>query len=190
MCTIIRTARFVTALTLGAVLPALPQAPAVRPQESNAAKIARALRAAPPSISADARVVDIDGTLLRQGTNGWTSRPGMSAEDVSPNCDDQVWVKLLAALDAKTGLNTAQVGIGYMIAGDATAGSNTDPFALKPAPGDAWVREGPHIMIVLPDPKLLTGISTDPNNGGPYVMWQGTPYAHLMVPVGPRPKQR
>lgn len=175
-------------LTFGSVPPALPQAPAARPHESNAAKIARALRAAPASISKDATIVDIDGTLLRQGTNGWTCRPGMSAEDLSPNCDDQVWVKLLAALDAKTGFSTAQVGIGYMIAGDSIAGSNTDPFALTPAPGDAWVREGPHIMIVLPDPKLLAGISTDPNNGGPYVMWQGTAYAHLMVPVGPRPK--
>ncbi len=28
--------------------------------------------------------------------------------------------------------------------------------------------------------------STDPHNGGPYVMWKGTPYAHLMVPIGSR----
>ena len=27
------------------------------------------------------------------------------------------------------------------------------------------------------------GISTDPNNGGPFVMWAGTPYAHIMVPI-------
>jgi hypothetical protein len=26
-------------------------------------------------------------------------------------------------------------------------------------------------------------MSTDPWNGGPYVMWKGTPYAHIMVPV-------
>ena len=23
----------------------------------------------------------------------------------------------------------------------------------------------------------------DPENGGPYVMWKGTPYAHIMVPT-------
>ncbi len=38
-------------------------------------------------------------------------------------------------------------------------------------------------MILVPDPALLDGISTDPWNGGPYVMWKGTPYAHIMVPV-------
>jgi len=30
---------------------------------------------------------------------------------------------------------------------------------------------------------LLDAFSTDPKNGGPWVMWKGTPYAHLMVPV-------
>ena len=28
----------------------------------------------------------------------------------------------------------------------------------------------------------------DPFNGGPYVMWKGTPYAHIMVPIGPPKK--
>jgi len=43
-------------------------------------------------------------------------------------------------------------------------------------------------MVVLPDPKMLEGISDDPNNGGPYVMWKGTPYAHIMIPIAPRKK--
>jgi hypothetical protein len=33
----------------------------------------------------------------------------------------------------------------------------------------------------------LSALPTDPNNGGPWVMWKGTPYAHIMVPVGPMP---
>ncbi len=41
-------------------------------------------------------------------------------------------------------------------------------------------------MILVPDPAMLEGISTDPDNGGPYVMWKGTPYAHIMIPVGER----
>jgi hypothetical protein len=40
-------------------------------------------------------------------------------------------------------------------------------------------------MIIAP-PELLEAFPTDPNSGGPYVMWAGTPYAHLMVPVGSR----
>jgi hypothetical protein len=34
------------------------------------------------------------------------------------------------------------------------------------------------------------GISDDPKSGGPYVMWKGTTYAHIMVPVGPRQKEK
>lgn len=38
-------------------------------------------------------------------------------------------------------------------------------------------------MIVVPDLKSLAGMSTDPANGGPYVMFAGTPYAHIMAPT-------
>ena len=41
-------------------------------------------------------------------------------------------------------------------------------------------------MIIVPDAALLEGVPTDPNAGGPYVMWKGTPYAHIMMPTGPR----
>jgi hypothetical protein len=44
----------------------------------------------------------------------------------------------------------------------------------------------PHIMVVFSDHAMLEGISTDPNNGGPFVMWKGTPYAHVMIPTEPR----
>ena len=44
-------------------------------------------------------------------------------------------------------------------------------------------------MFIVPDTAQLEGLSTDPHNGGPYVMWKGTPYAHIMVPVADRPKQ-
>jgi hypothetical protein len=50
--------------------------------------------------------------------------------------------------------------------------------------------EGPSLMIFVPDPAQLAGLPTTPQTEGPYVMWPGTPYAHLMVPVGPRPAQR
>lgn len=37
-------------------------------------------------------------------------------------------------------------------------------------------------MIVVPDAKALEGLSTDPKDPV-YVMWKGTPYAHIMVRV-------
>jgi len=41
----------------------------------------------------------------------------------------------------------------------------------------------PHIVVVSPDKTILEGISTKSDNGGPWVMWGGTPYAHIMIPV-------
>ena len=157
--------------------------------ESNATKIARAMRAASPSISKSATIADIDGTVLRPGNNGWICKPGLSATDSSPICNDSVWVRFWAAYDAKAPFHTDRAGVGYMLAGDAEPGSNTDPFAEKQAPGDVWVREGPHVMVILPDTTQLAGFSRDPNSGGPYVMWAGTPYVHVMVPVGARKQQ-
>jgi hypothetical protein len=38
-------------------------------------------------------------------------------------------------------------------------------------------------MVVYPDAKMYEGISTDPHSSGPYVMYKGTPYAHVMFPI-------
>jgi len=62
-------------------------------------------------------------------------------------------------------------------------GSNTDPFATAPAPDNQWVVSPGHVMVLFPDPKALDAYPADPKAGGPWVMWRGTPYAHLMVPV-------
>jgi hypothetical protein len=76
-----------------------------------------------------------------------------------------------------------RVGISYMLAGD-DGGSNTDPYAEGPTDDNEWIVSGPHLMVIVPDLALLEGIPTDPKTGGPFIMWKGTPYAHIMVPVG------
>ena len=76
-------------------------------------------------------------------------------------------------------------GIAYMLRGDKGA-SNTDPFATGPSADNQWVVSPAHIMVLYDDPKMLDAFPTDPKSGGPWVMWKGTPYAHLMVPVSPR----
>lgn len=43
-------------------------------------------------------------------------------------------------------------------------------------------------MILTPDTKQLDELPTDPHSGGAWVMWKGTPYAHIMVPIQPVPK--
>jgi hypothetical protein len=76
-----------------------------------------------------------------------------------------------------------KVGFGYMLQG-GTAASNTDPFATQPKDGK-WLEDGPHVMIFSAKDMTAayprTGENPDPTQ--PYVMWPGTPYEHLMIPV-------
>jgi hypothetical protein len=69
-----------------------------------------------------------------------------------------------------------------MLLGDRGA-SNVDPYASGPTADNQWVLEGPHLMLLASDPAVWDRLPTDPENGGPYVMWKGTPYAHVMVPL-------
>ena len=149
--------------------------------EMAAEKIARAQSAAHPGISNDASVMDVDGKALKKGSNGWSCMPGIGPGDNHPMCNDAVWAKLMKAAAAGADFTTDRIGISYMLQGDAHI-SNSNPAATDPKNGDVWVQEGPHLMIVAPK-AMFKGISDDPYNGGPYVMWKDTPYAHIMVPI-------
>ena len=170
------------AMFIVAAFVAVAQADSHQEEE---AIIADALLAAPSSITERATVLDVQGNVVRQGSSGWACRPGPDLENGhNAMCNDAVFEKWMVARAAKSDFKTDRIGISYMLAGDE--GSNTDPFAEAPTADNDWVVEGPHIMIFVPDPAMLEGISTDPDNGGPYVMWKGTPYAHIMIPVGER----
>lgn len=171
------------------VLLLLAGAPAVgQAQElDREAKIERAREAAPDRISQAATVVDTDGTVLHEGTNGWTCLPEVAPGYGYPICADDVWMGFLEAMLAGETHETDRIGISYMLAGDANV-NNFDPADREQDEGEVWVQEGPHLMIAVPDPAMLEGLPTDPHRGGPYVMWSGTPYAHVMVPTAKRPE--
>jgi hypothetical protein len=156
---------------------------------SDAQKIVDAMRAAPPAISKNATIIDWPakpgeaGRRLREGTNKWVCYPRMSPTSNDPMCLDKQWQILVTALLTKTNPSITGVGLAYMLKGDSGA-SNTDPYDMGgPTATNAWVVSPPHMMIVFPDPRALDVYPTDPKAGGPWVMWKGTPYAHLMVPV-------
>jgi hypothetical protein len=88
---------------------------------------------------------------------------------------DEPWMKWVGAYMAKRAPRVSRVGIGYMLAPGGAWGSNTDPYAMTETPDNHWGHHNPHMMIVVPDVKALDGISTDPSNGGPYVMYASTP---------------
>jgi hypothetical protein len=163
---------------------------ATKPPATKAAKITNATSAAPSAISAKATILDWpekegdQPPVLRAGTNGWTCLPDMpQSAGNDPMCLDGPWMQWVEAYLAKKPLTLTAVGVAYMLAPGGADGSNTDPYAMKMTPDNHWGHHPPHVMIAVPDLKSLDSLSTDPKNGGPYVMWKGTPYAHIMAPV-------
>jgi len=146
------------------------------------ALIADAMRAAPTSISGKATIKDGEGNVLRKGSNGWTCYPGSKV--MGPLCNRPQWDAVVQGVMSKSSVDVKEFSVSYMLAGEgeAAGASNIDPFATEPTPSNQWVKEGPHLMILVPDPKILEGMSTDPKDPV-YVMWKDTPYAHIMVRV-------
>jgi hypothetical protein len=152
---------------------------------SDAQKIALAMSAGPTDIASKATIMDMTGMSapakqLRAGTNGWVCY----AMEQQPMCLDKQWQNWAEAWMGKKEPKTEGTGIAYMLRGDHGA-SNTDPYAMAPTADNQWVVTPAHIMVLYADPKMLDAFPTDPKSGGPFVMWKGTPYAHVMVPVSP-----
>jgi len=147
-----------------------------------------AMSAGPRSLSENAKIVDWDGNVIREGSNGWTCLPDRAdTPGDDPWCVNDPWVNFLDAYKSQAEPSYTGFGIAYMLQGD-TPVSNTDPYATEKTTEEDWVEGlGGHMMVLLPDKELLKSFSTDPDNGGPWVMWPDTLYAHLMIPIEEAP---
>lgn len=177
------------ALVVGSLGARSALAQGVTSESSRAAKIANAVTAAPEEISRNATVKDWPAkegggmAVLRQGTNGWVCLPDdPTTPGNDPMCMDGAFHDAVAAYFAGQAPKVTRVGYAYMLTSDAE-GSNTDPTAQRATPTNQWHHAGPHVMILYPDAKLLEGVPTTPSAYGPYVMFPGTPIAHVMLPV-------
>jgi hypothetical protein len=147
-------------------------------------KIRAAMSAGPSEIATTARVVDIDHAgnqvVLREGTNDFTCMPGHG--DTHPAmCADKAsmqWFKDFG--DHRSKPRNTVPGITYMLAG-ATQRSDSDPYD-KTSP---LIPIGPHWMIMWPFDSKTTGLPTTHRSAGAYIMWGGTPYAHVHVMGAP-----
>ncbi|MEO6299563.1 MAG: hypothetical protein ABIV25_11940 [Paracoccaceae bacterium] len=144
--------------------------------------------AASKTVGAGAAVYAIgaDGKIqtLREGTNGyWCMPDDPSTPSVDPMCGDANSMEWAMAWMNKTEPPKGKVGLIFMLAGGSDA-SNTDPFATAATNDNHWIKTGAHIMIMNAT-EMMAGYPTspDPDTTMPYVMWAGTPYAHLMVPI-------
>ena len=113
--------------------------------------------------------------------NGWKD-----AHEAMPMVGDAqsfAWVSAyFAGVKPKTTMESD--GWAWMLHGDMGE-DNTKAGVLNKEDSveGAWIESGAHLMLMPKDPSTLDGQTTDFNSGAPYVMFAGTDYAHLMIPV-------
>lgn len=152
--------------------------------------IKNAVSAAPKAVGERATVIGMNEKneirTLREGSGGFTCIPdNPTTPGNDPMCVDQNGMEWVQAWMNKQE-PPDKVGFGYMLMGGSDA-SNDDPFATAPKEGRKWLDTGPHVMVFGPVAERMPGYpKTAENPKAPYVMWPGTPYAHLMIPVGER----
>jgi len=152
--------------------------------------------AAPSYIAKDATVLNEKMEMLREGTNGWTCLPvnprGISdpengwkdAHEAMPLCGDAEVFKWISAYLSDEVPDMDYDGYAWMLHGDMGEDNSTPKVMSKDdAKEGHWIESGPHLMRMPKDPSSLDGMTTDFNSGAPYVMFSGTPYAHVMYPI-------
>jgi hypothetical protein len=96
-------------------------------------KIEEAMSAAPPSISANATILDNptepggEKVILRKGTNGWTCFPDdPNMPGKNPRCLDEQAMEFFSAVEDKRAPNITRTGFAYFLQGGG-ARSNANP---------------------------------------------------------------
>ncbi len=150
--------------------------------------------AAPSYIGDFATVIGGNGEILREGTNGWICQAGnprtypsdgwKSAHEAMPACHDEEGMKWMMAFAEGKTPNLIRDTYMWMLHGDVGE-DNLVPGVLNEneSTPEQWIESGPHLMLMPKDPESLKNFTTDFRKGEPYVMFSGTVYAHLMIPV-------
>lgn len=151
---------------------------------------ALALSAAPAHIAKEAGVMiyGADGKLteVKPSANGFICIPTvMNLPEPDPMCMDAAAHQWMTDIvnNAPKPSNTAP-GIAYM----ARGGSHfeKDGKVVMQPDGAKVVKEPPHWMVMWPFDATATKLPTTPNPSGTYIMFEGTPYAHLMIYQDPK----
>jgi hypothetical protein len=169
-------------LTLAVATGAAYAFPTAEVPTTEPAYLAKVKTGAPEEFVVKATIVmtqDGKEKTLQTGSNGFTC---LISPDGTPLCADENGLAWFKAVGSKSEPPN-KVGFIYMLAGD-TGTSNHDPY--QRASHQHWVQTGPHVMIVGPMVREMPGYPrgadvADPNQ--PYVMFPGTKYEHLMLPV-------
>jgi len=149
--------------------------------------IKTARSAAPAHISSSASVMlpGPDGKLTEavKGTNGFTCVPDIDGQErPDPICGDKAAMEWLnSAMNKAERPSNTVPGIAYMGQG-GWHWEMDGKIVMDPAtPGAKRLKEPPHWMILWPISSAETMIPERHSNFGTYVMFEGTPYSHLMI---------
>jgi hypothetical protein len=152
---------------------------------------ALALSAAPAHIAKEAGVMvfGTDGKLkeAKKSENGFTCVPTvLNLPDPDPMCMDGAAYQWLTDImnNAPKPSNTVP-GVAYMARGGSHFEKDKKVVMQKEA-GAKVVKEPPHWMVMWPFDPAATKLPTAPNPSGSYIMFDGSPYAHLMIYQDPK----
>jgi hypothetical protein len=153
--------------------------------EEDQIKLARSAAPAHISEAATILVYTPDGKTREvvKGTNGFTCIPDIDEQEVAdPICMDPAAFQWATDLTNKAPRPTNTIpGVAYMARGGWHWELGEKIIMDKNAPGAKRVKEPPHWMILWPFDPNTTGLPTYPGKFGSYIMYDGTPYSHLMI---------
>jgi hypothetical protein len=145
----------------------------------------KAQTGAPAAISANATIAHIDAAgkavhIIRQGTNGFTCSLIPDGSDAPFCADAQAWQFLADAFTGKPKPTSTAPGIAYMAAGGMHYETPDGEIVMAPGATTKMVSEPPHWMLMWPIDPATSGLPTKAT-AATYIMFAGTPYAHLMI---------
>ncbi len=150
-------------------------------------QIELAMSAAPPSISKDAAIMILDKDIkyrkVRAGSNGFTWYSDLDKIDIAvPTCMDAAAVQWWNDFVQQRPKSTNKAPrIAYMAKGALRWEKDGKIFMDWHEPGTKRVKDPPHWLILWPFDSNSTKLPTYPDKFGTYIMYDGSPYSHLMI---------
>ena len=186
-------ARIPVLAALALTIATAPRAQMVHPAGmTHEQVIAAASAGGPAAISGNAAIVWVDSAgathEIRPGTNGFTCLIARPDPFSGPVCADQnALAFFLAMMHGQPNPPAMSApGISYMAQGgthfEDAQGNVLMEHELSPhAAGSHRVREPAHWMLMWHYDAATSGLPTKENASGVYIMFAGTPFAHLMI---------
>lgn len=154
---------------------------------SDKEQIELARSAAPSSISKDATIIIVDKDRkfkkVITGTNGFTCYSDLDKIDVPvPSCMDTAAVQWWNDFTGGKPRPTNKVpGVAYMAQGALRWEKDGKIYMDWHEPGTKKIKEPPHWLIFWPFDAKSANLPTYPGKFGSYIMYDGTPWSHLMI---------